>query len=53
MIMLLFTHVVYLIKLKMEEKKKNKKDKINRFNLIYAEDNDTDTAEDLDVRIIP
>jgi hypothetical protein len=50
MLILLYTHVVYIIKAEIKEKKKKKFDKMNRFAMIYAEDNET---EDLDVRTSP
>jgi hypothetical protein len=46
MIILLFAHVVYTIKKKLKDKKQKKIDKMNRFNMIYAEEQD---SQDLDV----
>lgn len=51
MIILLFAHVVYVIKEKFEEDRKKRKAKMNRFNTIYAETTNEDAeAENLDVR---
>lgn len=50
MIIILLAHVAYTIKIKLKEKKQDKINKMNRFNMIYADDNEN---ENLDVSLPP